>query len=108
LVIVHSVRHRVLRIALSMPVVIDYQIPREPHQPVRQIALFGVVLIERAVDADENFLSQVFGGIGVGCKTVREIEYPSGKRLNDLLPRHAVARSRSSYEVCTVRCHCSF
>jgi hypothetical protein len=56
LVIIYRIGHRVLRISLTMPIVVDYQISRESHQPVRQIALFGVVLIERSVNANENFL----------------------------------------------------
>ena len=52
--VVHGVGHRILRVPLAMPVIIDYQIAGQPHQPVRQVALFGVVLVERPVDADKT------------------------------------------------------
>jgi hypothetical protein len=61
LMIIHRIGHRVLRIPLTMTIVVDYQVPREPHQPVRQITLFGVVLIERSVNSDENFLGKILG-----------------------------------------------
>jgi len=107
LVIIDGIRHRILRIPLTMSIVIDYQVPRQPHQPVREIALFGVVLIERAVDANEDFLREVFGGVRIRCEPVCEIENPPRERLHDLFPRNAIARSRPSHEFRTVRFHCS-
>ena len=55
---------RVLRRALTAAVVVNYQIAREAHQPVLEVSLLRVVLFERAVDADENFLRQILGGVG--------------------------------------------
>lgn len=105
--VIDRVRHRILRIALSMSVIIDYQVSREPHKPVRQISLLGVVLVERSVDSDEDLLCQVFGRVWIGCKSVCEIKYPSRERLHDLFPRQAIARPRPSHEFRTVRFYCS-
>jgi hypothetical protein len=108
LVIIDGVGHRILRIPLTMPIVVDYQISRETHQPVRQVTLFRVVLIEGPVYANEDFLRKIFGSIGIRSEPVSEIEDPTRERLNDLFPRNAIARSRSSHEFRTVRFHCSF
>jgi hypothetical protein len=60
-VVIHRVRHRVLRVSLAMAIIVDYQIAGETHKPVREIALFWIILIQRAVDAYENILRQVLG-----------------------------------------------
>jgi signal transduction histidine kinase len=107
LMIVDRVGHRVLRIPLSMAIVVDDQIPRQPHQPIREITLFGVVLIEGPVDADENLLREILGRVGIRSKSVSEIEDASRKSLNDFFPGNAIAPSRSSHEFRTVDLHCS-
>ena len=76
--IVHRICHRILRVTLTMTVIVDYQISGQPHQPIREVALFRIVLIKRLVDANENILGQIFGGIDAGGKSVSEVEDPSG------------------------------
>ena len=105
--IIHRIGHRVLRIPLAMAIIVDYQVSREPHQPVRQITLFGIVLIERSVNSDENFLGKILGRVGVRCESVGEIEYPSRERLDYFFPGHAIARSRSTHEFSPINLHCS-
>src|SRR6266581_4515885 len=95
-VIFQVIRRGVLRRALSLSVVVNNQIPRQPHQPVLQVALPGVVLIEGAINPYEYFLGQVFGGVCSGGKSIGEIVNPSRVRLNNLFPRRAVARATSS------------
>jgi hypothetical protein len=103
LMVVDSVGHRILRITLAVPVIVDYQIPSEPHQPIRQVALFRVVLIQSAVDAYENLLGKVFGRLGVRCKAVSEVEYPPRKRRHYLFPSNAIPGSRPSHEFRTIQ-----
>ena len=105
--IIHRIGHRVLRIPLTMTIVVDYQIPREPHQPIRQIALFGVVLIKSPIDANENFLGEILGRIGIRGEAISEIEYPSRERLDNFFPGHAIARSRSTHEFSSIDFPCS-
>jgi hypothetical protein len=43
--------------ALSLSIVVDNQIACQPHQPILQVTLFGVVLFQRSIDSNKNFLS---------------------------------------------------
>ncbi len=94
---------RILRVTLAMTVIVDYQIAREPHQPIRQITLFGVVLFERFENADENFLRQIFRLLDARRETVGEIEDSPRKRRNDFFPSRAVARPTTPHKVCARR-----
>ena len=105
--IIYRIGHRVLRISLTMAIVVDYQIPREPHQPVRQVTLFGVVLIKRSINANENFLGEILRRVGIGCEPVGEIENPSGARLDYFFPGNAIARPRSPHEFSPIDFHSS-
>src|SRR6185503_9043610 len=80
-----------MRSALALPVIVDDQVASQPHQPVLEITLLGVVLIQRTVNPDENFLSQIFGCVGSGGEAVREIINAAGITLHNLFPRRAVA-----------------
>jgi hypothetical protein len=108
LMVVDSIRHCILRITLPVTVVIYYQVAGQPHQPICQIALLRIVLIERSVDPYKNFLGQVLGGVDAGRKTVREIEYPPRKKRNDFLPGDTVTSPRSSHEFRTINVRRSF
>jgi hypothetical protein len=77
--VIDRVGHRVLRVSLAVPVIIDYQISRQPHKPVRQVALFGVILIQSLVDPDKYLLSQVLGSGDAGRKPIRQIKDPPGE-----------------------------
>ena len=103
--VVDRVGHRVLRIPLTVAVIVDYQIPRQPHQPIGKIALLRVVLVERPVDSDKDFLRQVLGRFGARREPVGEVEDPPRKRGNNLLPRHAVAAASPPHEVSTIQLH---
>src|SRR5688500_5400175 len=83
----------IVRRALAFPVVVDDQIARQSHQPVLQVPLFGVVLIQRAINSDKNFLGQIFGGVCSGGKSVGEVVNATGIVLDDLFPSRAVARA---------------
>src|SRR5688572_4900088 len=83
----------IVRRALAFPVVVDDQIARQAHQPVLQVPLFGVVLIQRAINSDKNFLGQIFGGVCSGGKSVGEVVNATGIVLDDLFPGRAVARA---------------
>jgi hypothetical protein len=88
---------------LAVPVIIDYQISRQPHQPIRQIALFRIVLKERTVNSDEDFLREVLGSLDIRGETVCKIENPSGKRCYYLFPGKAVACVRPAHEFSTIQ-----
>jgi hypothetical protein len=77
--------------ALALPVIIDDEIASQSHQPVLEIALLRVVLIQRTINPDENLLSQIFRGVGARRKTVREVVNAAGITLHNLFPRRAVA-----------------
>ena len=81
------VRVIIVRRALAFAVIIDNQITRQPHQPVLQITLLGVVLIQRTINPNKNFLSQIFGGVGAGSEAVGEVIDAPGVTLDNLLPR---------------------
>ena len=100
--IVHRVRHRILRIPLPVPVIVNYQISREPHQPIRKVALFRVVLVERLVDPDENFLCQVLGPVDARGKSVSQIKYSPREKRDNIFPRRAVAAACTSYQFGTI------
>jgi hypothetical protein len=84
--------------SLSLAVIINYQITRQPHQPVLQIALFRVVLIQRAVHPYKNFLGQIFSRIGAGGKSVGKVVNAARVGLNNLLPSRAIARTTPANE----------
>ncbi len=54
----------IVRCALSFAVIVNDQITRQPHQPVLQVTLLGIVLIQRTVNPYENFLRQIFCRVG--------------------------------------------
>jgi hypothetical protein len=83
----------VVRGTLALPVIVDDEIASKPHQPVLEIPLLRVVLIQRTINPYENFLSQIFCCVGARGKTVREVVNAAGITLNDLFPRRAVARA---------------
>src|SRR5215210_4037370 len=82
----------VVRCALALAVIVDNQVTREPHQPVLQITLLGVVLIQRTVNSNKNFLSQIFCGICARREAISEIVDAAGITLDNLFPRRAIAR----------------
>src|SRR6185503_5253478 len=84
--------------SLSFPIVVNYQVTSQPHQPVLQITLLRIVLIQRAVDSYENLLSQIFCGIGTRSKSVGKVVDASGVTLNYLLPSGSIARATSANE----------
>src|SRR2546423_6356237 len=96
LVIFEVVGGFILRRALTFPIIIDDEVPCQPHQPVLQITLFRIVLIERTIDADENFLCQVLSGVSPRGKTIGEIVDAAAVSLDDLFPRGAIACAASS------------
>ena len=53
----------VMRGPLAFAIIINDQITRQPHQPVLQITLARIVLIQRPVNSNKNFLRQIFSGV---------------------------------------------
>jgi len=100
--IIDGVSHRILRITLPMAVIVNYQIAGESHQPIRKVALFCIVLVERTVDAYENLLREIFGSVGARGETVCEIEDPPRIRGDYLLPSRSVARASTPDEFRTI------
>ena len=100
--IIDGVGHRVLRVPLPVPVIVDYQIACEPHQPICEVALLRVVLVERAVNANKNILCEIFRRVDARGKAVREVEYPSRERGDNILPRRPIACSGSTDEFRTI------
>jgi hypothetical protein len=88
----------ILRVTLAMPVIVNYQVSGEPHQPVRQIALLGVVLLKRSVNSDKNFLGQIFRRFDARCKSKGEIENSPRKLRDDFLPSRTVARATTPHQ----------
>src|SRR6185503_3523514 len=93
-----------MRSALALPVIVDDQVASQPHQPVLEIALLGVVLIQRTVNPDENFLSQIFGCVGTGGEAVGEVINATGIALHNLFPRRAVARATPANQFGSFAC----
>ena len=63
--------------ALPLAIIVDDEISREPHQPVLQITLFRIVLIQGTVNANKDFLRQVFRRIGARSEAISEVIDPS-------------------------------
>src|SRR5205085_9097784 len=95
-VIFKIISMRVVRRALASSVVINYQITRKTHQPVLQVALFRVVLLQRTIDAYENFLRQILRRVCARGKAIGQIVYTARVGLYNLLPRRAIARATPS------------
>jgi hypothetical protein len=74
------------RRTLPFPVVIDYQIPSQPHKPIRKIPDVGIVLLERPVNPYEYFLRQVFGRRVARRESVGQIVDSAGELTDDLRP----------------------
>jgi hypothetical protein len=85
-----------------MAVIVNYQISGKPHQPVCQIAVFGIVLVERFVNADKNILRQIFGGFDARRKAIGEIKDAPRKGRNNLLPSRSVAGTTTPDKVCAI------
>ena len=90
------VRGFILWGALSLAIVINDQIARQPHQPVLQISLLRIVLVKRTVDANENFLRQIFGRISAGREPVRQVVNAAAVGLDNLFPGRAITLAASS------------
>jgi hypothetical protein len=61
-----------------------------------QVTLSWIVLIERTIDADENFLGQVFGRVGARGKSIGEIVDAPAIGLDNLFPSRTIAPAASS------------
>ena len=79
-----------MRRALALPVVVDNQIARQPHQPILQVSLFSVVLFQRSIDSYENFLRQILGCFCSRSESVSEVIDSSGVRMNNVFPGRAI------------------
>src|SRR5260370_42247473 len=55
--------------------------------------MFGVVLVERAIDANKNFLGQILGGVRPRREAVGEIVDAPRIVLDNLFPGRAIARA---------------
>ena len=55
-------------------------------------------MVERFIDSDENFLSEIFGAIGAGREAIREIVDAARVTLDNLFPGSAVARTAPPYQ----------
>jgi len=100
--IIDGISHRILRITLPMAVIINYQITGESHQPIGEVALFCIVLVERPIDAYENLLREIFGGVGARGETVCKIKDTPRIRGDYLLPSRSVARASTPDEFRTI------
>lgn len=80
----------VVRGPLAFAIIINDQITRQPHQPVLQIALARIVLIQRAVNSNKNFLRQIFSSVGARGKAIGQIVDAPGIVMNNLLPGRPV------------------
>src|SRR6266496_4217156 len=85
-----------MRCALPFAVIIDNQITCQPHQPLLQVTLLGVILIQRTINPDKNFLSQVFSCVSPGRESVSEIIDSSGVAFDNLLPRRTITSAASA------------
>ena len=83
----------VMRRALSFSVVVNDQIPRQPHQPILQVTLFRVVLFQRSINPNENFLSQVLGCVRSRGKTKGQVIDSSRIAVNNLFPGRPIPRA---------------
>jgi hypothetical protein len=76
---------------LSFSIVINDEIAGQPHEPVLQVTLFRIVLTQRAINPNKDFLREVFRGVGARSKAVRKIVYTSGVTLDNLLPCRTIS-----------------
>ena len=83
----------IVRRPLSLAVVVDDQVTSQSHQPVLQVTLFSVVLFQRSVNPDENFLRQVLGGVCSGGKAIGQVVDSPRVAVDNLLPGRAVPRA---------------
>src|SRR5436853_5980576 len=95
-VLFEIVRGFILRGALSLAIIVNDEIAGQPHQPVLQISLLGIVLVERAVDANKNFLRQIFGRVSARRKPISEVVNAAAVGLDNLFPGRAVTLAASS------------
>src|SRR5262245_49422415 len=87
-----------MRRSLSFPVIVNDQVTSQPHQPVLQIALLWIVLLQRPVNPYKDFLGQIFGSVGSGGKSVGKVIDAAGVGLNNHLPCRSVARATPANE----------
>lgn len=80
----------VMRGPLTFSVVVDDQVTCQPHQPVLQIALPRIVLIQRSVNSNKNLLCQILGRIRARGKAIGQIVDSPGIVVHNLLPGRAV------------------
>src|SRR5688572_722639 len=81
----------VVRRALPLPVIINDEVPRQTHQPVLQITLLSVVLLQRSINPDKNFLSQILCCVRSRRETVSEVVNSARVGVDNFLPCRAIS-----------------
>src|SRR6266700_1334952 len=79
--------------ALSFSVIVDNQIASQPHQPILQVTLLSVVLFQRSINPNENFLGQILGCVCSRSKTVGQVINPSRVTVHNLFPCRPIPRA---------------
>src|SRR5437016_5073072 len=88
----------ILRGALTLAVIVNDQVARQAHQPVLQVALFGIVLFEGSVDTDKDILSQILSTIGTRSEAISQIVYAARISLHNLFPGRAITGATSPHQ----------
>src|ERR1041384_298435 len=76
---------------LSFAIVINDQVARKAHQPVRKVAERRIVLVERTINPNEDLLRQVFRATVARSEPIRQIVDPARVLTHDLRPGLLVA-----------------
>src|SRR6185436_10390759 len=79
--------------ALSLAIVVDNQVARQPHQPILQVALFRIILFQRSINSNEDFLSQILSSICSGSKSISQVIYSSRISVDNVFPGRAISRA---------------
>src|SRR6185369_14273469 len=91
--------------SLTFSVIVNDQVARQTHQPILEITLLWIVLIQRTVNPDKYLLRQVFSSIGTGSESVGQVVNTARVVLDNLLPRSAVARTTPANQLSSFT-HC--
>ncbi|MEM4251723.1 MAG: hypothetical protein QW828_07820, partial [Candidatus Bathyarchaeia archaeon] len=103
-VIVKVIR-RVGRLTLTLAIIVYDKVACQTHQPTGELPQTGVILIQRPVDPDEYFLSQILSRLVPVSKSVCKIIDTPRVEPDYLLPSSRIPLPALDYQLCLIQCN---
>src|ERR1043165_741837 len=89
------------RIARAIPELVLREVRRDRVHPRREL-LGAVEAVQVAIDANEDFLHEIFGAFAIADRSIDEVQKPSLVALNELLKGSFVSREKRLHHAAVV------